>query len=71
MCCCVVFIIESHTLHRRQGSLCQATRAFMPSDKAFMPSVPIYGQSDGYHMHNIVVSHGVHYVYFGVGDVYV
>ena len=37
--------------------------AFMPSDEAFMPSVPNYGQSDGYHMHNIVVSHGVSYVY--------
>ena len=37
--------------------------AFMPSDEAFMPSVPNYGQSDGYHMHNIVVSHGVGYVY--------
>ena len=45
-----------------------ATRrwAFMPSDEAFMPSVPIYGQSDGYHMHNIVVSHGVGYVYVWV-----
>jgi hypothetical protein len=35
----------------------------------FMPCVPNYGQSDGYHMHNIVESHGVHYVYFGVGCV--
>ena len=48
-----------------------ATRTFMPSDDGllcqakmgFMPSVPNYGQSDGYHMHNIVVSHGVGYVY--------
>src|ERR1051325_10238630 len=50
------FIVESHTLHWRRW-------AFMPSDEAFMPSVPIYGQSDDYHMHNIVVSHGVGYVY--------
>src|ERR1051325_1168347 len=50
------FIVESHTLHWRRW-------AFMPSDEAFMPSVPNYGQSDGYHMHNIVVSHGVGYVY--------
>ena len=33
---------------------------------AFMPNVPNYGQSDGYHMHNIVVSHGVSYVYVWV-----
>ena len=38
----------------------------MPSEEAFMPSVPNYGQSDGYHMHNIVVSHGVGYVYVWV-----
>ena len=56
MCCCVVLIIESHTLHWRRGLLCQATMGFMPN-------VPNYGQSDGYHMHNIVVSHGVGYVY--------
>ena len=37
--------------------------AFMPSNETFMPSVPIYEQSNGYHMHNIVVSHGVGYVY--------
>ena len=53
LCC---FIVESHTLHCRRW-------AFMPSDEAFMPSVPNYGQSDGYHMHHIVVSHGVGYVY--------
>ena len=44
------------------GLLCQAKIGFMPS-------VPNYGQSEGYHMHNIVVSHGVGYVYvelFGV-----
>ena len=40
--------------------------AFMPRDEAFMPSVPNHGQSDGYHMHNIVVSHGVGCVYVWV-----
>ena len=55
--CC--FIVESHTLHWRRW-------AFMPRDEAFMPSVPNYGLSDGYHMHNIVVSHGVGYVYVWV-----
>ena len=60
-------VVESHTLHWRRGLLCQATRAFMPKRRwAFMPNVPNYGQSDGYHMHNIVVSHGVGYVYFWV-----
>src|ERR1044072_2019948 len=52
--CC--FIVESHTLHKRRVLLCRAMMGFMPS-------VPNYGQSDGYHMHNIVVSHGVGYVY--------
>src|ERR1051325_12251545 len=60
LCC---FIIESHTLHKRRGLLCQAKRLLCRAKIGFMPSVPNYGQSDGYHMHNIVVSHGVGYVY--------
>ena len=60
-------VVESHTLHWRRGLLCQATRAFMPKRRwDFMPNVPNYGQSDGYHMHNIVVSHRVGYVYVWV-----
>ena len=64
--CCVV-LLSSH-IHcigdegfyaKRRGLLCQATMGFMPS-------VPNFGQSDGYHMHNIVVSHGVGYVYVWV-----
>ena len=60
----MLFLLSSH-IHcigdegfyvKRRGLLCQATMGFMPS-------VPNYGQSDGYHMHNIVVSHGVVYVY--------
>src|ERR1051325_1250542 len=67
LCC---FIVDSHTLHWRRGLLCQATRILCQATRilcqatiGFMPSVPKYGQSDGYHMHNIVVSHGVGYVY--------
>src|ERR1051325_3753095 len=40
---------------KRRGLLCQ-------SDDGLYANVPNYGQSDGYHMHNIVVSHGVGYV---------
>ena len=58
------FISEEGFYAKRWWLLCRAKLGFMPS-------VPNYGQSDGYHMHNIVVSHGVHYVYFGVGYVYV
>ena len=43
----------------RRWLLCRAMMGFMPN-------VHIYGQSDGYHMHNIVVSHGVGYVYVWV-----
>src|ERR1051325_5641830 len=43
--------------------LCQVTRLLCQATMSFMPSVPNHGQSDGYHMHNIVVSHGVGYVY--------
>ena len=65
---CVVFVMSCC----RVTYIALATRAFMPSDEgfyakatmSFMPNVPNYGQSDGYHMHNIVVSHGVGYVYF-------
>ena len=71
--CVVLFIVESHTLHWRRWAFMPSDEAFMPSDEAFMPSdeafmpsVPNYGQSDGYHMHNIVVSHGVGYVYVWV-----
>src|ERR1051325_2192387 len=60
LCC---FIVESHTLHWQRWAFMPSDEAFMPSDEAFMPSVPNYGQSDEYHMHNIVVSHGVGYVY--------
>ena len=60
LCC---FIVQSHTLHWRRWAFMPSDETFMPSDEAFMPSVPNYGQSDGYHMHNIVVSHGVGYVY--------
>ena len=59
-CFCCVVLLSSH-IHciGNDGLLCQATMGFMPS-------VPNYGQSDGYHMHNIVVSHGVSYVYVWV-----
>ena len=64
--CCVVllsshihFISEEGFYAKRWWLLCRAKIGFMPS-------VPNYGQSDGYHMHNIVVSHGVGYVYVWV-----
>ena len=63
MFCCVVFVMSCC----RVTYIALATRAFMPKRRwAFMPNVPNYGQSGGYHMYNIVVYHGVDYVYFWV-----
>ena len=73
-CFCCVVLLSSH-IHcigdegfyaKRRGLLCQATRLLCQATMGFIPSVPNHAQSDGYHMHNIVVSHGVGYVYVWV-----
>ena len=43
---------------KRRGLLCQS------DDGLLCRMSLIMDKSDGYHMHNIVVSHGVGYVYF-------
>ena len=72
LCCVVLLSSHIHCISeegfyaKRRGFYAKRWWLLCRAKIGFMPSVPNYGQSDGYHMHNIVVSHGVGYVYVWV-----
>ena len=72
LCCVVLLSSHIHCISeegfyaKRRGFYAKRWWLLCRAKIGFMPSVPNYGQSDGYHMHNIVVSHGVGCVYVWV-----